>query len=258
MSSLTVHGATFFQVFAGDWMSASFNRRVAGVLDDNILTIGRNYVGGCPQFWKVPDWAQEGHAVYLTHLIETQWEIGPQQLPQECFTTLMALKAGQSCVYKEGAQAFALLAFTHPNVEYFDLLSMIKNGKSFDDAFQKTYGIPVSQFYKQFDDFLYTCPGYSLPTLGLSIKCFGRMTNESLPPDLQGQENVYGFEVSGIDLTAHASELDQIIKAPKDATLAVDGNRLFVSIDSSTPKDRYVVSISIDGQSAGTSFEWKK
>jgi hypothetical protein len=235
------YGASFYHVFAATWPTAELNEKVAGVVGETVNQTDLNYAGSCQRFWQVPDWVQEGFPVYLARLLEAQWGIVPAEFGKDnllgCQEALAELDSGETCVYVLGAQAFALLNYDHPDVKPFDLWEGIKEGKTFNRAFQETYGISVAEFYERFDGF--RAAGYPFPTEAMAdksvcvpqsdnrVRCLGRVYIDDLP--------AYAFEI-GFDVPPQIYEWEvesncSIAKLGKQGDSPEHDNQILITVD---------------------------
>jgi len=168
----SAYGASFYQVFIGDWERVDLNEKLVGVIGEQVSVAQLNYAGSCQRGWLIPDWFREGQAQYLARQMEALWGIEPvdwtdwRNSNPDCRTIPLAqTQAGHPCVYMEGETAFLLLAHLYGE-KGFQTFELIGKGKSFNTAFHEVYDVSVSDFYKAYDAFRST--GYTLPLMTMT------------------------------------------------------------------------------------------
>lgn len=168
----STYGASFYQVFMGDWERVDLNEKLVGVIGESVLVSQLNYAGSCQRGWLIPDWFREGQAQYLARQMEAHWGIEPADWTDwrnsnpDCQTIPLAqTQAGRPCVYLEGEKAFLLLAQQYGE-KSFQVFELIGKGKSFNTAFYEVYGTSILDFYKAYDEFRST--EYTLPLMTMT------------------------------------------------------------------------------------------
>jgi hypothetical protein len=154
---------------------------------------------------------------------------------------------------------------------YYKNLHQESSAKAFLDAFGRT----KEDFYQQYQE---EC-GKGFPTIlvdtstpigqgcvnehstdaSFTIHCLGRMAKESLPTAFQDREIVYGFEISGLDLSSPGIDLNKIVDRPHGFLIGFDSNILYLIVPPSAASGDYYVTIPLsDGRVASAIFHWQK
>jgi hypothetical protein len=148
----TTKGGIFLR--PGEWEASRKAASLAAELWQNVMW---TILGSCQLRWQVPDWYGHGLSEHRTEAILNDLGFPPRlEDLSQCHTSLLELQAGsdRNCIYNQAHLVFNYLHEQYNTTEQMEVevLNKMVEGSSFPNAFEKVFGVSVSQIVVEFDE----------------------------------------------------------------------------------------------------------